>query len=160
MDTLNENAELNAEQNEGELELELEEEVEETVSIPKSQFNKLNRKAIAYDTAKKGERTIKNSVPEPKPYNILEDEVADLILEGYSKEDTKFILANGGRKALEDSNSYVSVAIHAKREQKRAEQAASETPQGGYAFQGGKSYSEEQLRNMSPEEMEKVLPHA
>lgn len=97
---------------------------------------------------------------ETKPYNILEDEVADLILDGYTKEETKFILANGGRKVLENKDSYVSVAINTKREQKKIENAVSQTSNKGYVSTGGKTYTEEQLKNMTVEEMEKVLPRA
>lgn len=97
---------------------------------------------------------------EPKPYNILEDEVADLVLSGYKKDEIKFIMANGGPKVLEDKNSYVTIAINSKREQRRVEETASETSSKGYVSNGGKMYTEEQLRNMTPEEMEKVLPHA
>lgn len=99
-------------------------------------------------------------VAEPQKYNILEDEVADLILDGYSKDETKFILANGGRQALENKDSYVSIAISAKRQQRKTEEAVSQTSSRGFVSQGGKTYTEEQLRNMSVEEMEKVLPHA
>jgi excinuclease UvrABC ATPase subunit len=140
-------------------EIVFEDDQEETVSIPKSQFNKMKRKALAYDANPK--KTVKEIIKtESQPYNILEDEVADLILGGYDKEETRFILANGGRKALENKESFVSVAINAKRDQRRTEEAVSQTSNKGYVVQGGKSYSEEQLRNMSPEEMLKVLPHA
>lgn len=104
-------------------------------------------------------QVITNKV-ESKPYNILEDEVADLILDGYSKEETKFILANGGRKALEDKDSFLSVAINTKREQRKTERAVSQTSNSGFISTGGKTYSEEQLKNMSVEEMMKVLPHS
>lgn len=97
---------------------------------------------------------------EPKPYNILEDEVADLILDGYTKDETKFILSNGGRKALENKDSYVAIAINTKRQQRKTEEAVGQTSNKGYVSSGGKTYTEEQLKNMTPEEMEKVLPHA
>ena len=100
-----------------------------------------------------------NNAVENKPYNILEDEVADLIFEGYKKDEVKFILANGGRKALDDKDSYVSLAIKAKKDQSRVEDAVSQTSSKGFVASGGKKYTEEQLKNMSVEEMEKVLPH-
>lgn len=103
-------------------------------------------------------QTINNAV-EHKPYNILEYDVADLIFEGYKKDEVKFILANGGRKALDDKDSYVSLAIKAKKEQSRVEDAVGQTSSKGFVASGGKTYTEEQLRNMSAEEMEKVLPH-
>lgn len=85
--------------------------------------------------------------------------MADLIFEGYKKDEVKFILANGGRKALDDKDSYVSLAIKAKKEQSRVEDAVGQTSSKGFVASGGKTYTEEQLRNMSAEEMEKVLPH-
>lgn len=103
-------------------------------------------------------QTINNAV-ENKPYNILEDEVADLILDGYKKDEVKFIMANGGRKVLDDKSSYVAVAINSKREQRNTEDAVSQTSNKGFVASGGKTYTEEQLRNMTPEEMERVLPH-
>lgn len=95
-----------------------------------------------------------------KPYNILDDEVADLILDGYSKDETKFILANGGRKTLENKDSYVAIAINTKREQRKTEEAVSQTSNKTGFQSGGKTYTEEQLKNMTVEEMEKILPHA
>jgi len=132
---------------------------EETVSIPKSQFTKMKRKAIAYDSTSKP-KIIKNDVEGSSKYNILEDDVADLIFEGYKKDEVKFILANGGRKALEDKDSYVSIAINAKREQKKTEDAVSQTSNKGVVNSGGKEYTLNQLNNMSAEELEKILPHA
>lgn len=109
---------------------------------------------------KKEKSQVINNKAEVKPYNILEDEVADLILDGYTKEETKFILANGGRKVLENKDSYVSVAINTKREQRKIEDLVSQTSNKGYVSTGGKTYTEEQLKNMTVEEMEKVLPRA
>lgn len=152
----------NTEAQEIEINLEADQEVEteeETVTISKKELSKLKRKAIAYDSTEKKPKNINNN-PEVKTYNILEDEVADLILSGYTKEEVKFALANGGKAALDDPNSFVSIAINAKREQKRIENAVSETTSSGYASPGGKSYTEEQLRNMSVEELEQVLPKA
>jgi hypothetical protein len=94
-----------------------------------------------------------------KPYNILEDEVADLILDGYTKDDVRFIMANGGRTALKDENSYLAIAINTKREQRRAEQAAAQTTNGG-GTEIERKYTPEQLKNMSSKELEKILPHA
>lgn len=131
---------------------------EEVITVSKKEFSKMKRKALAYEATSKKPKEINNA--EVKPYNILEDEVADLILGGHTKDEVKFILANGGRKALEDKDSYVSIAINAKREQKRTEDAVSQTSNKGFVSPGGKTYSEDQLKNMSAEEMEKVLPHA
>lgn len=160
MDQTNEQAQAveQEEQATDEITLDFEDDAEETVSIPKSQFNKMKRKALAYDSSSKPKQ-INHSV-EQKPYDILNDDVADLILNGYSKDETRFILANGGRKALDDKDSFVAVAIASKREQRRTEQAASETSNNGYSVPGGKTITEQQMREMSLEELERNLPHA
>lgn len=132
------------------------EDIDELRKVAKANRSAANRYR---KDAKQTKPQIINKV-ESKPYNILEDEVADLILGGYTKEDVRFIVANGGRKALEDKESYVSVAIAAKRDQRKTEDAVSQTSSKGYVAPGGKSYTEEQLKNMTPEEMMKVLPNA
>ena len=160
MENQNEDAQLDVIEQEEQTseEIVLEDEGEETISVPKSQFNKMKRKAIAYDSTSKKEHF--NNKVESQPYNILEDDVADLILGGYSKEETKFILANGGRKVLEDKNSFVSIAVNTKREQRKTEEAVTQTSNKGFVSHGGKNYTQEQLNNMSSAELEKVLPHA
>lgn len=115
----------------------------------------LKQKAINARLAKKAKevpskQNIINSV------GVLEDEALDLRIDGYSKDDVKFILQNGGRKSLEDKNSLVSLAINARRQQAAAERAAvDETDTGKSEVE--KKYSHEQLREMSTSELEKVL---
>jgi|SRR5665213_3469520 len=97
---------------------------------------------------------------------VTEDERLELRLDGYSKEEVNYIMANGGRKVLEDKNSYTSIAINTRREQLKAEQAANQT---------GNSGGEDNLRAIdfalprNPDikdlrksigDMEKALPHA
>lgn len=150
--------------NEEEIEINLEEEVEESKPVESLEARKARLERQLLQTNKKlgldDSKKLNRVESQPQRYNILEDEVADLILDGYSKDETKFILANGGRKALENKDSYVAIAINTKREQKRTEEAVSQTSSKSALSLGGKTYTEEQLRNMTPEEMEKVLPHA
>lgn len=98
-------------------------------------------------------------VTEAKPYEI-NDEIVDLRLDGYSKDEVKWILQNGGRKSLEDPNSFVSIAIKTKREQTRAEQAASAVADTSQMSEIERRFTSEQLANMSVKELEKILPHA
>jgi len=86
--------------------------------------------------------------------------VADYIREGYDRNDVNFILKNGGREALNDSNSYVSVALKAKSEQRRAEQEAAKTTNGGGMSEIERKYTPDQLANMTSAELEKILPRA
>lgn len=157
------NEEIDLDMNESEVEFNLNENEEskpfESLEARKArlerQLSQTNRK-LGVDDSKKINRTAEST---PR-YNILEDEVADLILGGYTKDETKFILSNGGRKALENKDSYVAIAINAKREQKRVEDAVGETSNSSGLSLGGKTYTEEQMRNMSVEDLEKILPHA
>lgn len=90
------------------------------------------------------------------------DEYQELRLDGYNKQDAQFIINNGGRKILEDKNSYVAIALKAKKEQRDAEIAASQardsSGQGGEGNQ--RKYTDEQLKGMSTEQLRKILPHA
>lgn len=87
-------------------------------------------------------------------------EVAEMIRQGYTKADAEFIQRNGGKKALEDQNSYVAVALRTMQEQRRAEQAASAVNSTAGQSEVERKYTPEQLKNMSVEELEKLLPHA
>lgn len=99
--------------------------------------------------------------PEPpmdsKPTEI-NDEVVDLRLDGYTKDEVAWIMKNGGRKALEDKNSFTAIAINAKREQQRAEQAASQVTDTSGQSEIERKYTREQLANMSVKELEAILP--
>lgn len=95
-----------------------------------------------------------------------EDERLELRLNGYSKEEVNYIMANGGAKVLEDKNSYTAIAINTRREQMKAEQAAGQTGEAG----GEDQFREVNFnlpRNPSLKDlkdslgaMEKALPHA
>lgn len=85
------------------------------------------------------------------------DEVTDLRLDGYSKEEVKFIMNNGGRKALQD-DPFVKVAIEQIRTQKKAEQAVPDIDTGKSEIE--RKYTAEQLQNMSADELYKILPKA
>jgi hypothetical protein len=88
-----------------------------------------------------------------KGYDL--DEVTDLRLDGYSKDEVKFIMNNGGRKALEE-NTFVKVAIEKIREQKKAEQAIPAEETGKSEIE--RKYTQEQLSKMSSDELYKILP--
>lgn len=85
--------------------------------------------------------------------------IAEFIREGYDRDDVDFILKNGGRTALKDPNSLVSLALKSKTEQRKAEEAASKTTSGGSGEIIGKVTLQD-LSKMSAEEMKKHLPHA
>jgi hypothetical protein len=116
------------------------------------------------------ERAKQEAQPEPKEQAplqtnreerspILDDEAVDLRLDGYSKDEVSFILRNGGRKALEEKDSYVATAISAKREQQKAEEESSKAKDTSQMVGTTKKYTPEQLAKMSSKELAKILPH-
>lgn len=117
-----------------------------------------------FERAKKAEAKLKVAKPitnneKPLKYDIP-DEVLDLRLEGYTKSEVEFIMNNGGRKALEDSNSLVAIAIKTQKEQRQAEIASSKTADTSSLSEVERKYTPEQLKNMSASELEKILPRA
>lgn len=93
-------------------------------------------------------------------------EVADLIRQGYTKQDAEFLQSNGGKEALKDPNSYASVALKGIMDQRKAESAASQTDQSGgedslraISFALPKNPTLADLKK-STADMEKALPHA
>ena len=106
----------------------------------------------------KAEPTIELSTP-PPPVSI-NDEVVDLRLDGYSKQEVEWIMKNGGRKVLDDPNSLVSIAIKAQREQKAAESAANQVSSNVGLSDIERKYTREQLAAMSVKELEAILPRA
>ncbi len=107
----------------------------------------------------KTEATPVTNASDSKPYEI-NDEVVDLRLDGYSKDEVTWIMKNGGRKELEDPTSYTAIAINARREQTAAEVAASGTADTAGLSEIERKYTPEQLRNMSVKELEAILPTA
>jgi hypothetical protein len=109
--------------------------------------------------AKAAEEKIKKA-PKAEPQKAeapqLDAEILDLRLEGYTVDEAQFIKTNGGRKALE--NPFVKKAIETIREQKKAEQAIPDEDLGKSEIE--RKYTQEQLRNMSTEELLKILPKA
>ena len=90
------------------------------------------------------------------PVNAGINERVELRLDGYNAEEVEFILANGGRKALE--NKFVKSAIDTMREQARSEKAAiDENASGGNVE---KQYSRNDLLNLPMDELEKLVPKA
>lgn len=151
-----------------ELDLDLGSTDDEDIEAIKARADKATafaRQAVA--RAKKAEEALKaksgsqkiNSEEEHKTSGIS-DEVIDLRLDGFSKDEVEFIIKNGGRKILDDKNSYVSIALNTRREQRRAEEAASKVADTSQMSEIERKYTPEQLANMSVADLEKILPHA
>jgi hypothetical protein len=136
---------------------------EESVDVLKEQLAKkdaaikqIHARAKAAEEELKRRKTTETpaptTTPDKKGYDL--DEVTDLRLDGYSKEEVKFIMNNGGRKSLEDP--FVKVAIEKNREQRKAEQAIPEMESGKSEVE--RKYTQEQLSKMSADELYKILP--
>lgn len=116
--------------------------------------------------AKSGEGDGKTTVTPPVNSNnspsgdYIPKAELDLRLSGWSQEDARFILLNGGPDSLKDPNSLVSIALKAKKEQKDAEIAAAATTVGAGASEVERKYTADQLKSMTAAELEKILPHA
>lgn len=152
---------------EQELEINLDAEVNGSSAsdvVEKSKFDQVFARAKKAEAELKALKSkspeVKKEVtPEPrvdkKGYDL--DEVTDLRLDGYSKEEVKFIMNNGGRKALAD-DPFVKVAIEQIRTQKKAENAIPAEDTGKSEIE--RKYTAEQLNNMSADELYKILPKA
>lgn len=90
--------------------------------------------------------------------DAIQKQIARLELktEGYSEESISFLEKVGGKEALADP--HVKAAIESIQEQKRAEKAAvgNETAKSEIE----RKFSPEEIAQMSPEELYKILPKA
>ncbi len=108
------------------------------------------------ETNKKLYARLKNSSQSNKTEPLKDDswkERIELKVEGYSDAEVDFILRNGGKKGLE--NDFVKKAIEVKREQLRAEQALVSEDTSKSDIE--KKYTQDQLKNMSTEDLEKLI---
>jgi hypothetical protein len=111
--------------------------------------------------ALRAEKALKEKpVPPVNKEYSLNDEVVDLRLDGYSKQDVEFIMKNGGRKVLDDKTSYVTIALNTKREQAKAEAEANKVTDTTGMSEIERKYTPEQLKNMPLAELKKIVPHA
>lgn len=95
-----------------------------------------------------------------KPSDILRSEEFRLHREGYNEDEIELIMANGGRKILQDEKHPLNLGLKAAREQRKAEDAASLAANTSGLSEIERKYTEQDLRNMSQAELEKILPHA
>ena len=84
------------------------------------------------------------------------DDMLELRLQGHSKEAVDFIMKNGGVKSLD--NPFVKLAVSAIKEQSKAESSVKTVDSSKSEIE--QKYTQEQLHNMSAEELYKVLPRA
>ena len=146
------------------LTLDEDEGLDETPEVDVDKLKETNKRL--YERAKKAEQALKANRPSEITHSEttrtvgVSDEVIDLRLDGYSKDEVEFIIRNGGRKALEDKASFVTIALETKREQARAEAAANQVQDTSQLTEVERKFTPEQLKNMSVEELKNILPHA
>lgn len=121
------------------------------LSEEKAMLEEKNKKLYARLTKLSANlRGVENSSPE-----ISERlEKLELKTEGFSDQEIEFLKPYGGKKALE--NQYVKAALDAMREKDRAESAVVDVNSNKSDIE--KKFTEDQLRNMPLEELEKLLP--
>lgn len=139
-------------------------EVNETPVVDSDELARKNKEL--YERAKKAEaelKTLKQQKPKgdeqptnPSPASPeMTDrlERAELRLEGYSADEVDEIMTLGGVKAL--NNELIKAGIEAKRKERKSLEA---TPTNSAKSPMYKQYTEAELRKMSSEDLEKILP--
>ncbi len=94
-----------------------------------------------------------------KPSDILKADEFKLYRQGYTESQIDFIMHNGGAKALEDKTSPLYLGLEAARQQAKAEDAASAVMDSSGTSDLERKFTEEQMRAMPKEELEKMLTH-
>lgn len=95
----------------------------------------------------------------PKPSDILKADEFKLYRMGYNDQEIDIIMHNGGAKILEDEKNPIVIGLKAAKVQRAAEDAADSVRDSSGASDIERQYSEEDLRRMPKEELEKILPH-
>ena len=129
----------------------VQEETQETkndsVSMSKSEYTKLKRKAIAYDSGKQPTKVREEPLEKNDRFERLE-----LRTEGYSPEEVDEIMSLGGPQVLE--SKLVQSAIKAMRAEKKSKDAKEPLSSKSPVY---KKFTQDDLSKMSSKEMEKIL---
>lgn len=133
----------------------------ETAEDKLARLEETNKKL--FERAKKAEAEAKASkgtkeVSAPKPSDILKADEFKLYRQGYSESEIDLIMHNGGMKAIEDEKSPLALGLKVAKQQRIAEDAASHTSEASGLSDIERKYTEQDMRNMSKEELEKLLP--
>lgn len=112
--------------------------------------------AIENKELKKKLKALETKSP-PETSNANERfERLELKTEGYSREEIDFIMQNGGSKILENKdNNLVLDAIEANRKKRKSLES---TPSGTNKSPVFQRYSQDDLNNMSLQDLEKIIP--
>jgi hypothetical protein len=107
----------------------------------------------------KAEQKISETVATPKPSEILKADEFKLYRQGYTETEIDLIMHNGGAKILEDEKNPLVLGLRAAKEQRGAEDAASKVTDSSGFSDIERKYTEQDLKNMSKEDLAKILPH-
>jgi hypothetical protein len=94
------------------------------------------------------------------PTDILDSDEFSLYREGYTNDEIKLIMRNGGRKALSDDKSPLVLGLQVAREQRKAEEASSNTSGTAGQSEVERKYTVEQMKNMKAEDLANLIGYA
>lgn len=99
------------------------------------------------------------TVSDIKPSDILKADEFKLYRAGYTESEIDLIMHNGGAKVLEDKSNPLVLGLQAAKEQRGAVDAANMVSDSSGASDIERKFSEQDMRNMSKEELAKLIPH-
>lgn len=123
-------------------------EPEDAIQLSRADYNRLKRKAIAYDSVK---QTAKKAPVQTEDKDERFERL-ELRTEGYSKEEIDEIMALGGTKVL--NSKLVQSAIKALRAENKSRDAKEPLNSKSPVF---KKFTQDDLSKMSAKDMEKIL---
>jgi predicted metalloendopeptidase len=126
---------------------------DDSVTLSKSEYSKLKRQAIAYQSTKGAEVKPRAEAPTPTGSDDKLKEL-ELKIDGYNKDEIELIKEFGYEKV---SNPIVQKAIEVMRQERKSKDADVQVANKSAVY---KKYTNEDLQNMSVEELRKILPHA
>lgn len=125
---------------------------EDSVTLSKSEYAKMKRQSLAYQATKGTEVKHKAETSPSGSDDRLKE--LELKIDGYSKDEIELIKEFGYEKV---SNPIVQKAIDVMRQERKSKEADVEVTNKSAIY---KKYTNDDLKNMSVEELRKILPHA
>jgi len=126
---------------------------DDSVTLSKSEYAKMKRQSLAYQASKGTEVKHKAETIVPSDSNDKLKEL-ELKIDGYNKEEIELIKEFGFDKV---SNPIVQKAIDVMRQERKSKEADVQVTNKSAIY---KKYTNDDLKNMSVEELRKILPHA
>lgn len=102
---------------------------------------------------------VSQNQPIQKASDILKADEFKLYRAGYTESEIDLIMHNGGAKLLEDKANPLVLGLQAAKEQRGAEDAASRVTDSSGLSDIERKYTEQDMRNMKKEDLEKLIPH-